>query len=217
MFRSRRDKGKDQVRHRGRVVDLSASRFGRRRSGAPGRRAPSRWRRVGAFVRPLFALAQVALIVAAALIVLGDRVDWRQVLGADWVSDLVGRAPIRAAINVRAERSDCQVARVIDGDTVDLECGAGGELMRTRLMGYDTPEVYSPKCDAELALGNQATQALERRVNGSRRVLVAFRGTDRYGRHLARLMLDGTDVAVPLIEAGLARPYEGGRREGWCG
>ena len=84
-------------------------------------------------------------------------------------------------------------------------------------MGFDTPEVFSPKCDAELALGNRATQALERRVNASREVQVAFHGTDRYGRRLARLSLDGTDVAQPLIAAGLARPYDGGRRAGWCG
>ena len=71
--------------------------------------------------------------------------------------------------------------------------------------------------DAERALGTEATQALERSINGSSKIMVAFRGTDRYGRRLARLTLDGTDVADPLIAAGLARPYEGGRRDGWCG
>lgn len=205
------------MRHRGRVVDLSASRSRPRRL-QPARPARSRARRFRAFSRRFFGWAKLGIVVAAALIVAREQVDLdlRGVPGLGWLAGQREQAPIRAAINVRAERSDCQVARVIDGDTIDLECGGGG-LMRTRLMGYDTPEVYSPKCDAELALGNRATQALERRVNGSRQVLVAFRGTDRYGRHLARLMLDGTDVAEPLIEAGLARPYEGGRREGWCG
>ncbi|WP_290897841.1 thermonuclease family protein [Hoeflea sp.] len=40
--------------------------------------------------------------------------------------------------------------------------------------------------------------------------------TDRYGRTLACVYADGRDVAKALIAAGLARPYDGGRREGWC-
>jgi micrococcal nuclease len=216
MFRIRQDEGSDQVRHRGRVVDLSANRLARRRSGAPRPPKPSRARRIRSLARPLWTWAKVALLAAAALIVIDGREELLRTPGLDWLSGLVERAPIRAAINVRSERADCQVARVIDGDTVDIDCDGEG-LVRTRLMGYDTPEVYSPKCDAELALGNRATQALERHINGSREVHVAFRGTDRYGRRLAYLSLDGTDVAQPLIAAGLARPYEGGRRDGWCG
>lgn len=39
---------------------------------------------------------------------------------------------------------------------------------------------------------------------------------DRYGRTLARMMLDGLDVAELLIAENLARKYAGGRRQGWC-
>ncbi len=211
MRRFGRKKGTDRAVDRGRVVDLSAERFGPER-----REKPRRTRRAKRAFRPLLDSAKVALLAAAALIVIGDREGLLRMSGLDRILGPGERPPIRAAINVRAERTDCQVARVIDGDTIDLDC-AGEGLVRTRLMGFDTPEVFSPKCDAELALGNAATQALQHRVDGSREVLVAFRGTDRYGRRLARLSLDGTDVAQPLIAAGLARPYEGGRRDGWCG
>ncbi|MEO1905391.1 MAG: hypothetical protein ABGX08_00005, partial [Citromicrobium sp.] len=40
-------------------------------------------------------------------------------------------------------------------------------------------------------------------------------GTDRYGRTLARLTVDGRDVGTVLVSMGLARPWRG-RREGWC-
>lgn len=40
--------------------------------------------------------------------------------------------------------------------------------------------------------------------------------SDRYGRLLAALALDGQDVADTLIAARLARPYDGGTRQGWC-
>ncbi len=159
---------------------------------------------------------RVAVLAVLCFAVIGGYEGFLPTAPVDWLISLTGRTPIRAAINVRSERADCRVARVIDGDTVDLDC-AGEGLVRTRLMGYDTPEVYSPKCDVELALGTRATRALERRIDASREIHVAFRGTDRYGRRLARLSLDGTDVADPLIAAGLARPYEGGRRDGWCG
>lgn len=41
-------------------------------------------------------------------------------------------------------------------------------------------------------------------------------GTDRYGRVLAELHLGGQPVKVTMIAHGVARPYDGGRREGWC-
>lgn len=218
MFRNRPEDGRqgggDQVRQGGRVVDLSPRRFRRHRPGLAGRQSPSR--RIRFSLRPLSDWARVALLAGAALIVIGDGKDLLRTSGLDWLTGPAERPPIRAAINVRAERADCRVARVVDGDTVDLAC-AGDGLVRTRLMGFDTPEVFSPECDAERALGTRATKALERRVNASRDIHVTFRGTDRYGRRLARLTLDGTDVAQPLIAAGLARAYEGGRRDGWCG
>ena len=41
---------------------------------------------------------------------------------------------------------------------------------------------------------------------------------DKYGRVLARLEVDGEDVATLLIAEGHARPYDGrSRRAGWCG
>ena len=38
---------------------------------------------------------------------------------------------------------------------------------------------------------------------------------DRYGRTLARVLVDGEDVPCILIKEGYARPWTG-RREDWC-
>ncbi len=39
---------------------------------------------------------------------------------------------------------------------------------------------------------------------------------DRYRRTLARVLVDGRDLAPEIIGAGLGRPYNGERRRPWC-
>lgn len=111
--------------------------------------------------------------------------------------------------------SGCRVARVIDGDTVDLAC-QGASPFRARLTGYDTPETYEPSCASEAALGLEATARLRALVTSATSVTARISGTDRYGRRLVALSLDGRSVSGTLIAEGLAAPYSGGRRPDWC-
>ena len=97
---------------------------------------------------------------------------------------------------------------VIDGDTIDVD-GA-----RFRLVGLDTPETYRARCDYELALGRAATARLV--GSGSHLDLAVLPGRDKYGRGLARLFVGGRNIAEILTSEGLARAYEGGRRQSWC-
>ena len=109
----------------------------------------------------------------------------------------------------------CRVTRVVDGDTVRLACSGQGAV-RGRLLGFDTPEVYSPRCVSEYARGIAATQRLRWEIWKAREVkTIGFR-KDRYGRRLVTLFLDGRNAAGIMIDAGLARPYAGGTRQGWC-
>jgi micrococcal nuclease len=100
--------------------------------------------------------------------------------------------------------------RVIDGDTVAI----GAE--RIRLIGVDAPEVQG-RCPAERAGAARASQFLRQLLATGGTVAVTRSGHDRYGRTLARLRLGTLDVSGALLLAGLARPYDGGRRAGWCG
>ncbi len=109
----------------------------------------------------------------------------------------------------------CAVVLVVDGDTVKTLCPGEG-LVTARLIGFDTPEIFSPACPGEFARGVQATVWLTAALFGARHIGEAARGTDRYGRRLVHLTLDGRNVAGPIIASGLARPYAGGKREGWC-
>lgn len=111
----------------------------------------------------------------------------------------------------------CAVTRVIDGDTVDLRCaGVQPGVFRARLVGFDTPETHEPRCRAEAEAGRAATQRLRVLLRQADRIEAQLSGTDRYGRRLVRLHLDGRDIAGRMIAEGLATWYSGGRRVDWC-
>jgi micrococcal nuclease len=109
----------------------------------------------------------------------------------------------------------CRVTGVVDGDTVRLSC-PGREENRGRLVGFDTPEVFSPQCASEWRRGVAATAYLRRAIWTADEIETRIRGTDRYGRLLVALYLDGENIAARMVASGHARVYHGGARTGWC-
>lgn len=102
------------------------------------------------------------------------------------------------------------IAKVIDGDTVDLIVDLGFHVsvaIRTRLLGIDAPEVSTAegkvardRLRAELPFG--LTVALHTEKDPG----------DKYGRWLAQIIGPNGDVAQWMVAEGLARPYFGGAR-----
>lgn len=118
-----------------------------------------------------------------------------------------------------APAQDWPVTRVYDGDTFFVELPDLPPELRSigvRIRGIDAPEAGSrAKCDSERRLAVRAKARLTDLLRGD----VAYRdlGWDKYGgRILATVLVDGRDIAAILIGEGLARPYDGGRRAGWC-
>ncbi|QYJ07564.1 thermonuclease family protein [Qipengyuania flava] len=105
---------------------------------------------------------------------------------------------------------------VVDGDTIRI----GSE--RVRILGLDTPEIEG-RCDGESALALRAKERMLRWLNAGRvttRTRID-RPRDQYGRQLRevyRHFPDGSReyAADVLVADGLARPYNGGSRGGWC-
>jgi len=94
------------------------------------------------------------------------------------------------------------VARVIDGDTVELADGR-----HVRYIGVDTPEVAgSPK--GEQPWGKEASarnrELVERKSVELQR---GERETDDFGRTLRYVYVEGTFVNAELIAEGLGRAY----------
>ncbi len=100
---------------------------------------------------------------------------------------------------------------VIDGDTIRYH----GE--KIRLADIDTPEIFSPKCDSEAALGEKATQRLVELINSGTFTVANSDGPDedRYGRKLNIVQINGRSVGDTLIAEGLAHRWYGARRS-WC-
>ncbi|MES2815570.1 MAG: thermonuclease family protein [Pseudomonadota bacterium] len=117
---------------------------------------------------------------------------------------------------VSSAQGDCRIIRVVDGDTLSLICPEDG-MVSARILGFDTPEKYAPRCLGEFVAAEQASWALRTMIQKADRISLAQEGTDQYGRSLVKLEIDGVDVGRLMIRAGHARQYGGGLRGSWCG
>jgi endonuclease YncB( thermonuclease family) len=113
-----------------------------------------------------------------------------------------------------------EVRRALDGDTLEVSARIWlGQQVETkvRLYGIDAPELHGD-CEEERAKARAARAWLEARVAGSAVRLVDVR-FDKYGGRVLARVLDGEgrDVGAALVSEGLARAYDGRRREPWCG
>ncbi len=110
------------------------------------------------------------------------------------------------------------VVRVVDGDTIRVRAriwlGTDVELL-VRIDGIDTPELRG-KCPREKALAARARALTESLVAGGAVRLRDVRYGKYAGRVVARVMVEGADIADLLLAAGLAHVYAGGAREPWC-
>ena len=112
------------------------------------------------------------------------------------------------------------VVRVLDGDTLEVRARvwlSQDVAVGVRLLGVDAPEIKG-KCAAEIAKAQEARALVERLAPAGSVVRLRGIKPDKYaGRVDAEVEVSGgRDLAGELIAAGLARPYAGGQRKGWC-
>ncbi|MCZ8124485.1 MAG: thermonuclease family protein [Magnetospirillum sp.] len=128
---------------------------------------------------------------------------------AFWIGTLSTLA-ILFTLGVYAEP---KVWRAIDGDT--YVCFGD----RIRVENIDAPELHA-RCASELDAALAAKLFAQHALDGAMAIEIRIherRPRDRYGRSLARVIVDGDDLGDLMIEAGLARPYHGEQRRSWCG
>lgn len=105
--------------------------------------------------------------------------------------------------------------RVHDGDSI--RATIDGQSEPVRLLGIDTPEIHDKaRCALEQQLAVAARDRLRDLIEAAADRQLCPAGRDKYRRVLASVILDGKDASLTLIAEGHGRPYEGGRREGWC-
>jgi micrococcal nuclease len=107
-----------------------------------------------------------------------------------------------------------QTPSVLDGDTVKL---SGVSI---RLVDYDAPEYFHPRCPREYMRARAAKMELERLISQVKLELVPC-ATKNWGRLCARGTIDGEPLSDHMIKAELAVFYPCGpkscpRRVDWC-
>jgi endonuclease YncB( thermonuclease family) len=102
------------------------------------------------------------------------------------------------------ERTEAQVVKVVDGDTIKVDIG--GEVYTVRYIGIDTPETVHPDKPVEW-MGPEASEANKQLVGGKTVYLEKdVSETDQYGRLLRYVYLpDGTFVNAELVRLGYAQ------------
>jgi len=118
------------------------------------------------------------------------------------------RLPFSAQLRDEGPAIDVQFVHVVDGDTIIVS--REGQEERVRVLGIDAPDVAregetGEPCSAE------ATALTEELTVGGGDVTItpdlSQAETDRYGRTLAYVEVDGEDVGAALLGAGLAEVY----------
>jgi len=126
-----------------------------------------------------------------------------------FLHQLTASQPLAAPVKNSAEKPVASensseyflVARVVDGDTIELEAGE-----KVRYIGVDAPESVHPKKPVQ-CFGKEASKFNKSLVLGKKVKLIKdISKTDKYGRLLRYVYLaDGTFVNLELVTNGYAQ------------
>src|SRR5216684_2936929 len=92
-----------------------------------------------------------------------------------------------------------RVVAIADGDTITILDSANTQH-RIRLAGIDAPETHQ-------AFGEQSRQSLSGMIFG-KDVSVSYQKIDQYGRIVGKIFLDGKDINLEQVKAGMAWHYK---------
>lgn len=112
-----------------------------------------------------------------------------------------------AAISVPAEAVSAKVVGVTDGDTI--KAVVNGTQIKIRLYGIDAPEKAQP-------YGQVSANALKQLTTGHNITVQAI-DQDRYGRSVALVFADGSNVNEAMVRAGHAWVYSQYCTLSFCG
>jgi len=112
-----------------------------------------------------------------------------------------------------------EVLKVIDGDTLSVKINVWLNQqieVNLRVVGIDTPELRG-KCDLEKEKAQEARSEIIKLIKNNNISLYNIHHDKYAGRVLANVKTaTGIDLAEYMISKGLARPYKGDKRQGWC-
>lgn len=104
---------------------------------------------------------------------------------------------------VKADTLTGKVVGIKDGDTIVVLVDRHEVVVR--VSGIDAPEKMQP-------FGDRSKQAMSD-CAFSKQALVEWRKTDRYGRTVGKVIVDGVDCGLQVVEKGLAWHYKAYAKE----
>ena len=107
---------------------------------------------------------------------------------------------------VSCQAAQYKCTRVTDGDTITVV--SSGQKHTIRLVGIDAPETSRKKYAPGQPFSQKSTKHLAGLVLDKYVDVVSY-GEDRYGRTLGVVYVDGDNVNLEIVRAGLAEVYRG--------
>lgn len=111
---------------------------------------------------------------------------------------------------------DFTIIKVRDGDTFMIDIpnipDVFGKNIAVRIRGIDTPELNDSREEIR-KISIQAKEELEKLLMNAKNITLYNLGRDKYFRLLASVKVDNVDVSEYLIKKGLAKKYNGGKKE----
>lgn len=108
------------------------------------------------------------------------------------------------------------IIKVRDGDTFMINIpnipDVFGKNIAVRIRGIDTPELNDSREEIR-KISIQAKEELEKLLLNGKKITLYNLGRDKYFRLLASVKVDNVDVSEYLIKKGLAKKYNGGKKE----
>ncbi|MDH3300658.1 MAG: lamin tail domain-containing protein [Acidimicrobiia bacterium] len=150
---------------------------------------------------------RVGPVIVAATALMTAGCGWGRDIGTGSKTDVGGRTEVvtdPASDPVHdADPVPVVVDRVVDGDSVELI--VAGVDVELRLEGYNAPELYAENGDGaetQTCDGLAARAAVDAAVEAASTIELVAGGSDRFGRTLGDLLLDGESVVDRLIGEG---------------
>ncbi|RDH84025.1 MAG: nuclease [endosymbiont of Galathealinum brachiosum] len=112
-----------------------------------------------------------------------------------------------------------EVTSIYDADTFKVNIKGWpdviGKRISVRVLGVDAPEIRG-KCTSEKTAARLAKQFTVQFLRSGSYIELRNIKRGKYFRILADVFVDDQNLAKALIMAKHGRPYNGGKRQGWC-
>ena len=131
---------------------------------------------------------------------------------------LIAPAGMAASPKIYGDAVVAEVTSIYDGDTFSANLigypSIAGERIGIRINGIDTPEMRDNRPKIK-ALARKAKQYAVQRLREGKQIVLLNMKRGKYFRIVADVYVDGSSLGEELIAAGLAKPYDGGKKPKW--